>query len=140
MTDRVGAQVTFQNFERRGFILGGPFLLQTLHRFSENGYRPPGIKNLLGRQIFERLESISIFSIFSVQKNKFLGAASLEGTRPITFRCQKILERSKQERSKPSLHRMNLMKSSVFQEMQKKTLRNILSIVGGISAPPCKCV
>ena len=111
-----------------------------LQRFSQDRHRPPGIEDFFCCQRLDRLESIAFFGVFCIQVYEFLVSSSFEAAGTVDRIREVVLERGEQERPEFTFEPVNARKRPVFQQVQEKTLGQVLGVVRRMPAAPSENV
>src|SRR6516225_10396404 len=97
-------------------------------------HSPACIENCFGGKIISRLEAISIFGRFPIQRDELILCAPFQAARPLCLIGDIVLKRSQEEGSEFTLQPVNLGQRAMFQQMKEKSLRIILCVIRGVAA------
>ena len=99
---------------------------------------PTCLEDLLSRH--PRRELIMIFRRVIVQVNELAVAASFQGAGVFGGMGQEMVKCPEQKASEPATLRVGSAQRTLFQQVDKEILREVLRILSAITAPPDKCV
>ena len=109
-------------------------------RFSQDRHRPPGIEDFFCCQKLDRLASIAFFGVFRIQLYEFLVSSSFQAACTVERIREVVLEGGEQERPEFTFEPVNAAKCPVFQQVQEKTLSQVLGVIRRMSAAPSENV
>ena len=135
-----GVEENLQRFEGGRFSGGGTLLAESAQRLAQDRHCPTGIEDLFRCQKLRRLASIALLGLFGIQVNKFLVSSSSEAPDTAEFVRDVILERGEEKRPEFTFDPIDTGKCMVPEEVQKKTLRQILSVFRRMAAAPSENV
>ena len=78
----------------------------------------------------------SVLCLFCIQVYKFLASSSFEAACTVDRIREVVLERGQQERPKFAFEPVNAGKRPAFQQVQEKTLGQILGVIRGMPPAP----
>ncbi len=105
-------------------------------RFSENRHRPARVEDFFCGQEVDRFATIAFFCLLRIQADEFLVSSSFKAAGTVDRIREVVLERGEQERAEFPFEPINAPQRPVFQQVQEKTLGQILGVIRRMPAPP----
>jgi hypothetical protein len=90
---------------------------------------------MLGRQLIRWFDAITAFRVCHIQRKQLMTSSSLDRIVAPVCNRKEVIEQSKQERSKFPFSNVDLCQCFMLDQVQKKTLGQILGVLWPVSAP-----